>query len=166
MTSSHHNDARGPSTYLETAELVFSASLTVLPPSTNRAYRSTPRGVLKSAEARRFEAEAKAQLLRSFSFDAEPINENEPHCLELHFFFKDLENKSWPKTAKRRYKRRDTSNYVKLTEDVVAEALGIDDSCFLKQFNHKSQHHIEGVHIKLWRLACPSTTARQLSSDT
>ena len=161
-----NNTDHGLSTVLSGAELVFSGSLSLLPPSTNRAYRSTPRGVMKSSETRRFEAKAKAELLRGLAFDAEPIDENQPHILDLHFYFAALENKGWPGSAKRRYKRKDTSNYVKITEDVVAEVLGVDDSCFLTQVNRKSQRDEEGVDIKLWRLPWQQKNAPQPSSDT
>ena len=55
---------------------------------------------------------------------------------------------------------------MKITEDVVAEVLGVDDSCFLTQVNRKSQRDEEGVDIKLWRLPWQQKNAPQPSSDT
>lgn len=50
--------------------------------------------------------------------------------MKIDLFFDSVQNKGWPKKAKSRYKRIDITNRVKLLEDAVSEALGIDDSLF------------------------------------
>lgn len=53
---------------------------------------------------------------------------DEPLELEIKLFFSHTQNKGWPSKAKSRYKRVDVSNRVKLLEDALFKALGVDDS--------------------------------------
>lgn len=135
---------------------VLDGFIPVLPPSTNQAYRYTPRGVLKSRKTRNFETLAKSQLLQYFDFRQEALDENKPALLWLQFRLPALTNASWPGKAKRRYKRRDTSNMIKLVEDIVADCLGVDDSCFVHVVASKCQATAlapEGVRIKVFQLS-------------
>ena len=103
------------------------AVLTMLPPSANKMYVNTSRGPRVSAAAKKFKHAAKVELLKQWAF-APKFDPDKPHRLTLVFYLEALYNKSWPKQAQRRYKRKDASNLIKVLEDVIAQAIGIDDS--------------------------------------
>ncbi len=55
----------------------------------------------------------------------------EPMALDITLFFPSLENAGWSKgKSSMRYKQIDASNRVKLVEDGLSEALGVDDRHF------------------------------------
>lgn len=58
-------------------------------------------------------------------------------------------NKGWPKAAKTRYKRLDVTNRIKLLEDAVAHAGGIDDSGIFTAIARKRQG-AEQTSIWIW----------------
>ena len=130
---------------------VFSASISLLPPSVNKMYVYTTRGPRPSAAMRKFRSKAAMELLSQVPFDMDPLNPNKPHKLTIEFYLPVLVNKGWPKKAKTRFRRRDVSNLVKVVEDLVSQALGIDDSCFIRIEISKAdggKHNYEG--IKFW----------------
>ena len=55
-----------------------------------------------------------------------------PLKMRIDLYFESVQNKGWPKKAKNRYKRVDITNRVKLLEDAISEALGIDDCLFFQ----------------------------------
>ena len=122
-----------------TTDYVFQAELRMLPPSVNEMYVYTSRGPRPSAKMKRFRAKASVEIARQIPFSGSPLDKNKGYRLNVHYYLPSLYNKGWPRKAKTKYKRRDVSNLVKVLEDVVADCLGIDDSCFVEEFIKK--HH-------------------------
>ena len=131
--------------------LVFSAELTKLPPSSNKMYVYTKHGPVASKAAKVFKNSARVELIRQLFLEGFTVESNLPYRLELDFYLPKLQNKGWPK-CKTRYVRKDVSNLIKVTEDLVADCLGIDDSCFIEvlaaKFDGKA-HGFEGVKIRV-----------------
>lgn len=120
-----------------------------IPPSANHAYESglITRGKGRhkkkiitrrlSDEGVRYKSEVKKHLVSNHPQALPFFLPDEPYLLLVDFVFKGretLHTQSWyeadpRKRAKNRYKRLDVSNRVKLFEDALAEAVGIDDRC-------------------------------------
>jgi len=122
-------------------------------------YIKTRRGVFPSKEMVQFLSVSKVELLKQLPYDATPPDSTKPHRLTLGFFLPTLYNAGYPKTTTTRFKRRDTSNLVKVVEDLVARVLGIDDSCFVEggqAKHHGPDHHgFVGVSIMLEEIPEP-----------
>lgn len=101
-------------------------------------------------EGRRFKKEAAAHLARTYPTELREIKRDRPLGLAILFVFKTLENKTWPETAKNRYKRIDVSNRVKLLEDVLADVAAIDDSQHMLVLLAKAQGSEEETIIWSW----------------
>lgn len=78
-----------------------------------------------------FSAAAAAEIFQQIPFDAPVLSADKPFRFHLHIFLPTLYNKGWPKQAETRFKKRDSSNLVKVVEDLVSRSIGIDDSCFV-----------------------------------
>lgn len=143
--------AGGPADFAQLGEIVFEAWIPFLPPTANKAYRSTSRGMQKSAAMRTYISKAKMELLRQFDFTDEPLDESKAHMLDLTHRLEKIEATGWPKT-KHRFIRRDASNLVKVVEDVVAESQDIDDCCFLEVRTRKALAGDmgEGTYVRIW----------------
>lgn len=131
--------------------IVFSAELTKLPPSANKMYIYTKHGPVASKAAKAFKNAARVELARQLFSKGFTVESNMPYRLELDFYLPKLQNKGWPK-SKTRYVRKDVSNLIKVTEDLVADCLGIDDSCFIEVLAGKfdgNVHGFEGVKIRI-----------------
>jgi len=127
----------------------------LLPPSVNKMYVYTARGPRPSNAMRKFRAKAAMELLSQISFGMAPLDPDKPHKLSIEFFLPVLENKGWPKKAKTRFRRRDVSNLIKVVEDLISHALGIDDSCFIEVFATKKdgqKHGFEGMRFQIEEL--------------
>lgn len=114
-----------------------------LPPSSNNIYEprwvggsKKPKGVRLTTAAGRFKIKAMQHIQQKGRTALIHLKEDVPYELHLAVFFEEVENKTWAadpkaKTAKgkerRRFKRIDVSNRVKLIEDTTAEAVGLDD---------------------------------------
>jgi len=103
------------------------ATLIEFPPSTNRLYIRTRHGTILSKEARKFKADALIQLMKEWMFSSK-LEKDRAYRLTLRFYFPKIETSGWPKRAKNRFVKRDVSNLIKVLEDVIAQATGVDDS--------------------------------------
>lgn len=105
-----------------------------MPPSDNRIYVNLPRGGRKlSAEAERFKKDVFAIVSdTALASEHVTLDQDATYMVRLDVFFKAIENKGWPKKAKRRYKKVDLHNRQKLLIDAVTDALGVDDSCIFR----------------------------------
>ena len=131
-------------------EKVFEAEISLLPPSVNKMYIYTARGPRPSSEMKLFKTKAALEISRQIRFDIAPPDENKAYHLRIDFFLPSLFNKGWPKKAKTRFKRRDVSNLIKVVEDLVAQGLGIDDSCFTEvsvRKLHGPDHNFTGLRL-------------------
>lgn len=121
-------------------------SLPMVPPSTDNAYRpglkqvgKRPRPIIMlSAEGRKFKTEATAHLARNFPGQLASMKPNMPYVLFAKYHMEAIENATYPTSAKNRYKHFDTTNRIKLLEDVIADVSAVDDS-----------HYILGVGLKV-----------------
>jgi len=104
-----------------------------MPPSINKLYFIKSGRKHISSEGKSLKARMKGIILNE-AVSALWLNNAQNSALEmkLELFFPAVENKGWPSKAKYRYKRVDITNRVKLLEDALSEALGIDDSVFFK----------------------------------
>ena len=106
---------------------------------------------MASKEMVQFKNRAKIQLARQALTLSSNIVNSVPYRLVMEFYLPTLENKNWPKT-KTRFKRRDVSNLIKVTEDLISECIGVDDSCFIEVVAkklHGPDHNFEGIEIYL-----------------
>lgn len=137
-----------------------------LPPSVNNLYADNflrVKGKLISRrtltpEGRVFKKETLAYLVKRYQPQLRLFKKGVPYCFYYRFVTPDLENKTWPKSAENRYKRFDASNLVKVLEDVVVEACGVDDSNFLTVVCEKRKGPKEESHIWIWNTeeeGCP-----------
>ena len=106
--------------------------LGIRPISINEAYTPVRGQMLKTSACRKYENMLRLLVVPQLQGDWS-INADRAHRFTLEVFMPDLYNKGWPKTAKSRFKRRDASNMVKVTEDIIASVFGVDDCCFLDE---------------------------------
>lgn len=109
-----------------------------LPPSSNHAYvelppivrgrKVIPRGRRLTEDGERYKRETITHIVRSYPNELAQIKPNVGLFLYVRFFLPSLYNKGWPKTAESRYKKIDVTNRVKLLEDCIKDACGVDDS--------------------------------------
>jgi Holliday junction resolvase RusA-like endonuclease len=133
-------------------------SLPELPPSSNNAYFNRPGGGRTlSQEGRRYLMATKAFLQRQYRDEMMFFRKNVPYLVLAQFFFSELENKGYPKKAENRYKKLDGSNRLKLLEDALKDAGGVDDSQNLYLFCTKRQGLPERAELWIWNLETEAT---------
>jgi Holliday junction resolvase RusA-like endonuclease len=99
-----------------------------LPPSSNRAYINVRGGGRAlSTEGRKYKTETTAFLAQNYPSELKQILPDTKYFCYVRFYFEAVMNKEGAQT---RYKRLDTSNRLKLFEDCLKDACGIDDSQF------------------------------------
>lgn len=123
-----------------------------LPMSTNHAYFNNPRGGRTlTKEGRRYKLEVTSHIVRTYPAALATVRVNEPYFVYIRLYFEDIENKGWPKETQTRYKNHDVSNRVKLVEDAVKDACGIDDSQHMMVLEEKRQGAPK-TEVFLWNL--------------
>jgi hypothetical protein len=104
-----------------------------LPPSSNKIYEPVwvngkPRGKRLSDSGRRFKIRAMKTIQEGGRAALLNLDENIPYELTLAVFLEKVENKGWATGAvDSRYTKVDVTNRIKLIEDTVADAVGVDD---------------------------------------
>jgi len=98
-----------------------------LPPSVNRLYTVRNGRKILSGEAKRYKNKIKIDLLSQL-IGYKHLGHNTPLSFTYDFYFSDMYNKGFPKSAKTLFKKKDVSNKIKLIEDAVCEVLDVDDS--------------------------------------
>lgn len=141
-----------------------------LPPSSNKIYepawvtgKPKPKGVRLTTAAGRFKIKAMQHIQQKGRTALIHLREDVPYELHLAVFFDKVENKTWVddpngKTAKgkdrRRFKKIDVSNRVKLIEDTTADAVGLDDC---HNFRIVLEKHCDpdnpGIYVSLREIA-------------
>lgn len=101
----------------------------LLPPSSNKIYIKHPtgKGRMLSPMARQFKVKTMKIIQKECRVAFMNLEHNVPYELRVVVFFEQVINKSYPKKSRNRYTVIDVSNRLKLIEDVVAEALDLDD---------------------------------------
>jgi len=107
--------------------MIFDLWIPYLPPSSNKIYIRHPKGMGKilSGDARKFKIDAMRAIQEAGRVAFMSLKNNVPYELRLAFFLDTVENKN--SKAGERFKQIDLSNRVKLIEDTISEATGIDD---------------------------------------
>jgi Holliday junction resolvase RusA-like endonuclease len=119
-----------------------------LPPSSNHAYFNLPRvGRVLSTEGKRYKRETTSFLSQNFPAELKRILPDTKYFCYVRFFFEAVENKK----GKTRYKKLDTSNRLKLFEDCLKDACGIDDSQFFIWTIEKRQGE-ERTEVFMWNM--------------
>ncbi len=136
-----------------------------IPPSVNNLYhdqvvhvggsgrfRKTIIKRVLTDEGKLFKKETLAHLVKSYQPQLRFFKKNMPYVFYYRFIVTELQNKTWPKSAENRYKRFDASNLVKVLEDVIVEASGVDDSNYLTVVSEKRKGPKEETHIWIWNI--------------
>lgn len=125
-----------------------------MPPSSNHIYQNLPGGGRTlSREARTWKRRATGEIVRQAKLGfraADQFDHNSRWLLRLHFYFETITNKNYfefyvkgPKKGQRkgqnRWKRMDLSNRIKIVEDSLKDASGIDDSSTFVQILIKDE---------------------------
>lgn len=98
-----------------------------LPPTDNHIYFNLPRGGRAlTKDARRFKALVKEKTARAAITSSLSFREHIPYRVEIVLYLK-LYSRGWPKKAKWRFQKIDTTNRTKLLLDALADAIGVDD---------------------------------------
>jgi len=122
------------------------------PPSVNKAYATTRSGRrLLTSEGKLYKQSIRDVIGQKYSAYTPELSGlgDKPLCLTVKLYTR-TENKGWSEgKAKNRYKRVDVSNRVKLLEDALFEALGVDDSLVFRLVVEKIDSYDEYVHINL-----------------
>lgn len=121
-----------------------------LPPTSNNIYFNKPgEGRQLTGEARSWKKRAVTKIVRDTGLGFQDgWDPNVMYELDLYFYFEQIENKAWgefykrgPKKGQRksenRWKKIDLSNRVKLVEDAVKAAVGIDDCATFEHYLSK-----------------------------
>ena len=125
-----------------------------LPPSSNNIYVQHPtgKGRVLSSKARTFKIRAMQTLQTEGKTALKILERNVPYELRLDIFFEQVENKQ--STKGNRYKKIDLSNRVKLIEDTVSEAIGLDDCHNFRQVLMKHcDPNNPGLYVTLSKIA-------------
>jgi len=118
-----------------------------LPPSSNQIYirHPTGKGRILSDKARAFKIKAMRTIQQEGRVAFLHFQHNVTYELSLAVFFEQVEVKT--STKGDRFKKIDLSNQIKLIEDTVAEAVGIDDS---HNFRLRLEKHCDPEHPGLY----------------
>lgn len=136
---------------MNAAGIVLDATFAGLPLSMNNAYFNLPRGGRTlTAKGKGYKTEISTHLIRNFQEALKQVQKNVAYGLAIDLTFTDMQNATWPEKAATRYKKLDVSNRVKLLEDALVDALGIDDSQFLTVLARKRQGTIEQTRVLIW----------------
>jgi Holliday junction resolvase RusA-like endonuclease len=105
------------------------AKLPFIPPSVNHAYFHKGKMRILTSKGKKFKAEVKTYLAKNCQEFLAFFEPNVPYSLLLNFNVAkdDLYFKTWPESAKTRYKTWDASNLIKLMEDAICAACAHDD---------------------------------------
>lgn len=123
-----------------------------VPPSANHAYINMKHGRTLSKEGKKYIAETKTGLVERFGKELRIFKPDKPYLIFFRFFFPAVENAGWfTGNAETRYKRIDVTNRVKLLEDCLKSAGGIDDSQHIRVVLDKQQGK-ERTDIWVWDL--------------
>lgn len=127
-----------------------------LPPSSNKIYVNIPgKGRFLSPQATAFKVYAMRIIQQQGRVSFLGLKENVPYELRLAVFFDQVEYLKSSKGS--RYKRIDLSNQVKLIEDTVAAATGIDDA---HNFRLVLEKHCDPKNPGMYVTLCPISEDR------
>jgi Holliday junction resolvase RusA-like endonuclease len=128
-----------------------------LPPSANNAYFNLPNGKGRTLTkvGRAYLTETKVTLAQEYPKAMLFFKPNVPYLIVFRFRLDTVENKGWAKgKSETRYKKIDVTNRIKLLEDALKDAAGIDDSQNITVILDKQQNvgFEETTEIFAWNL--------------
>jgi Holliday junction resolvase RusA-like endonuclease len=139
--------------------------LPYFPPSTNKAYYVRQGRMHMSEVGKSFKRGVLSYITQHYMKEIKNFKTNVPYMLHLRFHFEDgIENKGWgkggAKKCETRYKKWDATNRVKLAEDAIRDALGIDDSQFIGVLTEKAEPYrtsengelTSHFEVRIWNL--------------
>ena len=126
-----------------------------LPPTDNHIYFNLQRGGrVLSKEARRYKSLVKEKTAHAGVTCPLSFRENGPYRATITLYLK-LYNQGWPKKAKWRFSKIDTTNRNKLLLDSVCEAIGVDDrhitEVVMKKEDDANDTRVEITLEELWK---------------
>lgn len=136
-----------------------------LPPSSNAAYFNLPgKGRALNNVGRAFLKTTIAHFSQNYPREMMLFKPNKPYEIAVLFYLEHLENTGF-KTGKAasRYKVLDATNRIKLLEDALKDAGGIDDSQYLKFHCEKEQGMPERTILCAWALEEESSPSDGIS---
>ena len=126
-----------------------------LPPSSNQIYvpHPTKKARILSDKARRFKIKAIQTIQKEGRVAFIQLEQHVTYELQLVVFFEKVIHTGYPDKTPNRFAKIDLSNRIKLIEDTVAEAIGIDDSHNFKLVleKHCDPKH-PGLYVRLTRI--------------
>lgn len=128
-----------------------------LPPSTNKIYFNRGGGRQLTNKARTYKNTLVRWLGKEIAKSGlTTFRDDVPYEVRLLFAFKrdSVITKGWPKKAKSRFRKADTTNLDKLVLDALAKAIGVDDCAFFSVELTKCISRKPGVSIVLRELSC------------
>jgi len=132
-----------------------------VPISVNNAYftkmkrqgkKTVPLRIL-TEKGKKYKVATKTHLARTYPREMRYFKPNVPYVLVILFVFGDekaVYNTTWPSKAESRYKKLDVGNRLKLFEDALCEATGVDDShhwCVTVRKEHGPE---DATHVWAW----------------
>jgi hypothetical protein len=124
-----------------------------LPPSSNHAYANVRgHGRRLTDVARDYLTGTRGYLQQHYRREMMFFQKNVPYFVLVYFYFSEVENKGYPKTCENRYKTFDGNNRLKLLEDALKSASGVDDSQTTRFFWEKKQGLPERTKLWIWNL--------------
>lgn len=130
-----------------------------IPPSSNHAYatiRGTSKRVL-TTEGRSYKTLTTAHIAQKYPIALKFFKPNTPYLLLVRFWFSQITNSGYPKKADNLYKKLDVSNRLKLLEDALKDAGGVDDSQNMTIILQKFKSEDERTEIWVWELEAEKT---------
>lgn len=127
----------------------------LFPPSTNKAYYVRSGRLHLTETGKNFKNNVTAHLLQVYPKELRFFKRNNPYLVYLRLYFSAVENAGWPGKCETRYKKFDGTNRIKLLEDALKEATGVDDShhfAFLVEKRICSPKEQEHVEVLVWNL--------------
>lgn len=123
-------------------------SVPSIPPSLNNVYMDLPPrrgpggklihgGRAMTEEGKKYKKDTTAWLSRHYPTALASLKKDVAYNVYVRFYFPAIENKGWPEKAETRYKRIDVTNRLKVFEDALKDAAGIDDAQHLAFLGHK-----------------------------
>lgn len=125
-----------------------------VPPSANNAYaniRGTNKRTL-TPEGRKYKQGVSSGLARQYPSEMRIFEKDCAYLIVVRFTFEAVFTKGWPTKAESKYRRIDVSNRLKLLEDALKEAGGIDDSQTMTLVLDKKQGDPEKTELWVWNL--------------
>lgn len=138
--------------YYRATKKLLTLTVDTEPPSANKMYVHTYRGPRPSDHTKAFKAAAHMEILKQLPFDFPALDPNKGYLVDYTFLMPIKTLGFSTGKAASKYKKKDTSNLIKVLEDVLAECVDIDDSSFLEVRARKIDSAVFSVRIELYEL--------------